>query len=84
MAIPNFFILVPNTISVNNVSEIEIPETLAKKIEKMIEGTSFDSISDYVTYVLEELLEEEEEEEIFSEEEEEKIRERLRALGYLD
>jgi len=69
---------------VNNVSEIEIPETLAKKIEEMIEETSFNSISDYVTYVLEELLEEEEEEEIFSEEEEEKIRERLRALGYLD
>ncbi|MCD6222415.1 MAG: CopG family transcriptional regulator [Thermoplasmata archaeon] len=68
-----------------DMSEIEIPETLAKKIEDMIKDTSFNSISDYITYVLEELLEDmEEEEETFSEEEEEKIKERLRALGYLD
>ncbi|KAA0004931.1 MAG: CopG family transcriptional regulator [Thermoplasmata archaeon] len=68
-----------------DMSEIEIPETLAKKIEDMIKDTSFNSISDYITYVLEELLEDmEEEEETFSKEEEEKIKERLRALGYLD
>lgn len=40
-----------------------------------------------MTYVLREVLaslEEEEKEEVFSEEEEEKVKERLRALGYLD
>ena len=38
-------------------------------------------------YVLREVLaslEEEEEEQVFTEEEEEKVKERLRALGYLD
>ena len=38
------------------MSEIEIPETLVKKIEDVIKDTSFNSISDYITYVLEELL----------------------------
>ena len=64
-----------------------IPTPLAEKIKKRIEGTGFNSISSYVTYVLRELLasmEEEEQEEVFSKEDEEKIKERLRALGYLD
>ena len=64
---------------------VSIPTPLA--IKKRIEGTGFNSISSYVTYVLRELLasmEEEEKEEVFSKEDEEKIKERLRALGYLD
>jgi len=65
--------------------EIEIPSTLAKKIEERIKDASFKSISEYITYVLQEIIENsEEEEETFSEEQEEKIKERLRALGYLD
>jgi len=66
---------------------ISIPKTLYDKIKKRIENTEFSSVSEYVTYILEEVLkelEEEEEEEVFSKEEEEKIKERLRALGYLD
>ncbi|KXB05131.1 CopG family transcriptional regulator [candidate division MSBL1 archaeon SCGC-AAA261O19] len=61
---------------------VSIPPELFKKIEDRIEGTGFDSVSEYVTYVLREVVEEEEEEE-FSEEDEEKVKERLRALGYL-
>jgi len=44
-------------------------------------------VSDYVTFVLREVIasiEEEEKEEVFTKEEEEKIKERLRALGYID
>ncbi|MBO8175064.1 MAG: CopG family transcriptional regulator [Thermococcus sp.] len=66
---------------------VSIPKPLYEKIKKRIEGTGFTSVSDYVTYVLREVLaslEEEEKEEVFSEEEEEKVKERLRALGYLD
>ncbi|HIE36132.1 MAG TPA: CopG family transcriptional regulator [Candidatus Omnitrophica bacterium] len=66
---------------------VTIPEDVYKKIEGRIEGAGFDSVSDYVTYVLREVLaslEEEEEEQVFSEEEEEKVKERLRALGYID
>lgn len=66
---------------------ISIPTTLADKIKKRIDGTGFHSLSSYVTYVLRELLasmEGEETEEVLTKEEEEKIKERLKALGYLD
>ncbi len=66
---------------------VSIPKPLYEKIKARIEGTGFTSVSDYVTYVLREVLaslEEEEKEEVFSKEEEEKVKERLRALGYLD
>ena len=65
---------------------ISIPAQLAEKIKKRIKGTGFHSLSSYVTYVLREVMSgiEEEEEEAFSKEDEEKVKERLRALGYLD
>lgn len=66
---------------------VSIPTVLYKKIKKRIEGTGFTSVSDYVTYVLREVLaslEEEEKQRAFTKEEEEKVKERLRALGYLD
>jgi len=69
---------------------VKIPEDIYKKIEGRIEEAGFDSVEDYVTYVLREVLasleeeEEQEEEQVFSEEEEEKVKERLRALGYID
>ena len=65
---------------------ISIPTPLAEKIKKRIEGTGFTSLSSYVTYVLREVISgmEEESEEVFSKEDEEKVKERLRALGYLD
>ncbi len=65
--------------------EILIPTTLYKKIEKKIKGTEFSSVSSYVTKVLREVLsKEEEKKEVFSKEDEEKVKERLKALGYID
>lgn len=65
---------------------ISIPTPLAEKIKKRIEGTGFTSLSSYVTYVLREVLSgtEEDEGEAFTKEDEERVKERLRALGYLD
>jgi len=65
---------------------ISIPTPLAEKIKKRIQGTGFHSLSSYVTYVLREVISgmDEEEEEAFTKEDEEKVKERLRALGYLD
>ncbi len=64
---------------------VSIPAPLAEKIKKTIDGTGFTSLSSYVTYVLRELVANmEEDEEIFSKDDEERIKERLRALGYLD
>jgi Arc/MetJ-type ribon-helix-helix transcriptional regulator len=65
---------------------ISIPTPLAEKIKKRIEGTGFTSLSSYVTYVLREVISgiEEDQEEAFTKEDEEKVKDRLRALGYLD
>ncbi len=66
---------------------VSIPKPLYDKIKELIKDTGFTSVSDYVTYVLREIvasIEEEEKEEVFSKEEEEKIKARLRALGYID
>ena len=69
-----------------NYTTISIPTPLANKIKERIKGTGFTSLSSYVTYVLREIIssDKEETDEAFTKEDEEKVRERLRALGYLD
>ncbi len=65
---------------------ISIPIQLAEKIIKRIKGTSYNSLSSYVTYVMNEVLSEidEDTQEAFTKEDEERIKQRLRSLGYLD
>ena len=65
---------------------ITLPNDLVEKIKKRIEGTEFKTVSEYVSYVLQEVLsdDDEDEDDSFSEEDEEKVKERLRSLGYLD
>jgi len=63
---------------------ISIPMQLFKRIEKITKETDFESVSSYVTYVLEEILAESEEEKSFTKEDEKRIKERLRALGYIE
>ena len=70
-----------------DMKSVKIPKKTYKRIKGRIKDTGFTSVSEYVGYVLTEVLdnlEEEGQEETFSEEEEEKVKERLRALGYLD
>ncbi len=64
---------------------VEIPKKLYDKISKKIKNTSFSSVSEYITHLVEKELakEGESEEEVFSKEDEEKIKERLRKLGYI-
>jgi len=65
---------------------VSIPVTLYNRIRRLIEGTGFTSVSQYVTYVLREVVAAHEEaryEEAFSEEDRERVLERLRRLGYL-
>ncbi|OYT27604.1 MAG: CopG family transcriptional regulator [Candidatus Altiarchaeales archaeon ex4484_96] len=73
----------------NKYTSVSIPKPLFEKVKKRVEGTGFTSVSDYVTFVLREVIaneeeEGEEEQEAFSKEDEEKVKDRLRALGYLD
>jgi Arc/MetJ-type ribon-helix-helix transcriptional regulator len=64
---------------------VSIPTPLFDKIKERIKGTGFTSVSAYVTYVLREVIAEEgEEEQPFTEDDERRVKERLRALGYLD
>ncbi|RLG50341.1 MAG: hypothetical protein DRN99_09880 [Thermoproteota archaeon] len=65
---------------------VSIPTTLHARIKRLIEGTGFKSVSDYVTYVLREVVamhEEERASEPFTKEDLENIKRRLKALGYL-
>jgi Arc/MetJ-type ribon-helix-helix transcriptional regulator len=71
---------------VKKFTTISIPTPLAEKIKKKIKGTGFTSLSSYVTYVLREVISgmEEEEDEVFTKEDEKRVKDRLRALGYID
>lgn len=66
---------------------VSIPVPLYNKVKESIEGTGFTSVSDYVTFVLRELMagmEEKNTKKVFSNEDEKLILDRLRSLGYLD
>ena len=67
-------------------TSVSIPTPLFEKVKERIEGTGFSSVSSYVAYVLREVLSKEaaKESEPFSKEDEERVKDRLRALGYLD
>ncbi len=64
---------------------VEIPESLHNRVTAQIKETSFQSVSDYVIHAVREKLTRDEGETsaVYSEEEETKIKERLKALGYL-
>jgi Arc/MetJ-type ribon-helix-helix transcriptional regulator len=66
---------------------VNIPEQLFKKLESRIKGTKFTSVSNYVTYLLQEIVAETESgtgKEGLTKEEEEAVKQRLRALGYIE
>jgi Arc/MetJ-type ribon-helix-helix transcriptional regulator len=66
-------------------TDISIPTSLYQKIEERIKGTEFPSVSSYVAKVLDDSLSSEEgAKDAFSKEDEEKVKERLKALGYID
>ena len=66
---------------------VSIPVSLCERIQRLIEGTGFTSVSQFVTYVLREVVAEMEEEKLRSsgvtEEEKKEIIERLKRLGYI-
>ncbi len=66
---------------------VSIPVTLYERIKKLIEGTGFTSVSQFVTYVLRDVVASIEEEKLqsssVSEEEKKEIIERLKKLGYI-
>jgi hypothetical protein len=63
---------------------VSIPASLYRKIEEKIKGTGEPTVEDYVTKVLREKLSQAGPGEAFTQEDEEKVKERLKALGYID
>ncbi len=67
---------------------VSIPTPLAENIKKRIEGTGFNSLSSYVTYVLRQVISSMDEDdggrEAMTKEDEEEVKRRLKALGYID
>jgi Arc/MetJ-type ribon-helix-helix transcriptional regulator len=65
---------------------VNLPAELHGRIEQRVRETGFDSVDEYVIFVMEEVLKDEDEEQemAFSKEEEEEVKKRLKALGYLD
>ncbi len=67
------------------LTTVSIPTSLYKKIEEAIKGTESGSVADYIAKVLREsLTKEEPSTDVFTKDEEEKVKERLKALGYID
>ncbi|MCP2619949.1 CopG family transcriptional regulator [Candidatus Aminicenantes bacterium AC-334-K16] len=66
-------------------TQIMIPTNIYQKLEKKIKGTEYTSVASYVTKILKDHLEKGgAEQQAFTQEEEEKVKERLKALGYID
>jgi hypothetical protein len=66
-------------------TNISIPATLYKEIEEQIKEIGVASVQDFVIKILKESLTKSEKEgEDLSKDEEDKVKERLKALGYMD
>jgi len=69
----------------SKLTTVSIPKPLGDTIKKRIEGTGFNSVSSYVTYVLRQVIssmEEPEEKQAFSKKDEAVVKQRLKSLGY--
>jgi len=74
----------------NDKVTIKIPRKLYEKLQKIIEGTGYSSVTEFIIYVLRDLVSSDDlvkrQDEIseLTEEEIKAIRKRLRNLGYLE
>ena len=62
---------------------IFLPDDLYEKIGERVNATEFNSVDEYVIFVMEEVLKDEEEQAL-SKEDEEEIKKKLKAFGYLE
>ena len=64
----------------DDYTTVSIPKPLAEKAKKHIEGTGFNSLSDYVSYILREIVSSKK---AWERGDENIVKEKLRRLGYL-
>ena len=71
-----------------NKVTLKIPRPLYEKITEVIEGSGYNSVTDFVVYVLRDLMASRHQDQGGSEpqtaDETRRVKERLQALGYLD
>ena len=73
--------------STEQTQAVELPTRIVERVEGRLPRTEFDSSSEYITYVMEEVLyrvEQETEDDDFEEVDEDEVKDRLKSLGYLD
>jgi|AntRauTorcE11897_2_1112592.scaffolds.fasta_scaffold00002_117 Arc/MetJ-type ribon-helix-helix transcriptional regulator len=63
---------------------VAIEEHLYERVERRIAKTNFESVDEYVTFVLEEVVAGDDLDETHEEVDEDDVQARLRSLGYLD
>ena len=65
---------------------VKISEELKERLESKVKGTEFNSLEEYIKYILEKVTSEENnsnKEEAYTKEEEEAVKERLEGMGYI-
>jgi Arc/MetJ-type ribon-helix-helix transcriptional regulator len=67
-----------------NGKSISLPSDLYQKLEKKVSETGFNSVDEFVAYVLEKVLEDDEPEKEMSAEDEAEVKKRLKSLGYFE
>ena len=70
----------------NDKVTIKIPRALYLKVQQLIDESGFNSATDFIVYVLRDVISEhgKEDKETFSPEELKTLKQKLRNLGYLD
>lgn len=66
---------------------VDIPKNVIDRVERRLPRTEFDTTSEYITFVMEEVLyrvEQETEGDDFEAVDEDEVRDRLKSLGYLN
>jgi len=66
-----------------DTESISLPSWIMRELRARLPQTEFKTISDYVTFVLTQVLKEDTSEPPLTTEDEEKIKDRLKALGYI-
>ena len=66
---------------------VELPERIVERVESRLPRTEWEDPSEYITYVMEEVLyqvEKETEDDDFEPVDEDEVKDRLKSLGYLN
>ena len=73
--------------STEEMQSVELPDRIVERVEARLPRTEFDSVEEYVTFVMEEVLyrvEKETEDDDFEAVDEDEVKDRLKSLGYLN